>query len=293
MDQMGDTWRRWLTDALPPWIPRDPAPVAALLVSGVPADSPGVATIRDRTLLVPGTGVWDLTQYTLGSLATAWTAQGWTVTVAPGVPAALAAAALVDTGWGVESPTPGQDLRTYPTLGIAGRVVWQVLQPVAQAWDRLTAQLQNFWLGAWEGPWLDDLGTYLGVLRIGGEPDSLYQTRLFGLVFTGGPNAIAMEQLLAALGYVAVVTTTGPGTFTVRVQWPTNPPAGFVYTEAELAALFPPLQLAGTVATIIFATQLSDTMSLADTLTTASTPLAVWGNGTTVTGFPYNRATWQ
>ncbi len=318
----GKTWRNWLTHNLPTFINRDPQAIPAITLTP-PSDAPGLVVIRDHTLFLPGpvppqyylaeptatsatlsdasgdggmaqplVGTFDLTQYELGTLCQALQAQQWGAVLSPGIPADLAATALVDTGTSALSPVPVQDVAAYPALCIPSSVAWTVLRPLAQTWEGLTENLTSLLLGILEGPWLDNLGTYLQIPRIGGEPDSLYQTRLYGLAITGSPNGVAMEAFFAALGYSVAMANTTPAQFTATVQWPTQPPQGFVYSQSDLQSMIDTLKAVGVIATVIFASGLSDTLSLSDTVTVSQPPTAVWG-GSGTTGFTYNQATWN
>lgn len=297
--QDGQTWREWLEQTLPPYLTRDPKAVAAIQLTP-PAGSPGLVMIRDHTLVIPETGLFDLTQYTLTTLVQAVQAQGWGATLLDGIPGSLAATALMDTGWSQASPVPLQNVTVYPYLTIAGSTLWQVLQPVAAQWDAQWADIVDLVLGTVQGPWLDALGTYLGVPRIGGEPDSLYQTRLYGLAITTSPNNVSMAQFFAALGYSVAVTDTTPGQLTATVQWPLHPPQGFVYSQADVAGMVDTLKAAGVLATIVFASNLSDRLSLSDSVTQSTLDVTgiLWGgtlpDGTgAAQGFPWNRTVWR
>ena len=277
--QNGDTWRKFLDDYLPPYLSRDPLAVAAMTLTA-PTGSPGLAMIRDHTLILPETGLFDLTQYQLGTLATALQAQGWGAVVSPGIPATLAATALMDTGYSTFSPVPLQGIADNPILTVATAVLWQVMQPVAAQLDRHWNDLVDLVLGTLQGPWLDNLGTYLGVPRIGGEPDSLYQTRLYGLAITTSANNVAMETFFAALGYAVSVADTMPAQFTATVQWPLQPPQGFVYSQAQIASMIDLLKVVGVLASVVFDSQLQDTLTVSDsgvtTYAIVDSP-ALWG----------------
>ncbi len=285
-----DTWRQWLLHQLPPYLDTDPATVPALTLTP-PSDATAEAVVRNGRLVLVGVGTWDLRAYQLAQLARSIQGQGWGAVVVDGL-GTLHATALADTGWSVASPTVVQNLVTHPTLGIATSVLWQALRPMAAQWDAWQDLLADVGNGIWAGPWLDNLGTILQVPRIGGEPDVQYQARVIGTAFTASSNGIAMDQLLATLGYTAATKTTGPGTFTTTVQWPTSPPAGFVYSQADLAAMVGLLKAVGTIATIIFASGLTSAVSLSATASTAAESAAIWG-GDGVTGFTWNVATWQ
>jgi hypothetical protein len=272
-----DTWQDWLTQTLPAYLQRDPLAIPAILLTP-PADA-GPVVIAQQTLTLGGAGRWDLTQYTLGTLATAIAASGWGATVVPGILTTLAATTLIDTGTSRLSPVSPQAPTPAPVLAIPGSVLWQAVRPLAHLWDTLWASVTPLLMGQLTGPWLDALGEYLQVPRIGGEPDALYRARIDGLAITGSPNAVAIETFLAALGYSVTVATTTPGAFAVTVQWPVNPPAGFVYSQTEVAGMVATLKAAGVIATVVFAAALQDTAGLADAATLTATTLAalVWG----------------
>lgn len=261
--QLNDTWRALLDSWLPPYLSRDPQALAAITLTA-PAGSPGLVRVADRTLEIPGTGLFDLTQYSVATLATALQTAAWGAVVSAGLPPGLAATALMDTGYSTFSPVAWQTVVDYPELTIAGSVLWQALRPLAASLNDQWAQLVDFTLGTLQGPWLEDLGTYMGVPRIGGEPDTLYGRRLYGLALTTSSNNVAMELFLAALGYVALIADTGPAQFTATIQWPTQPPAGFVYAQEQLASMIDTLKAVGTLATIVFLSALQDTLSVSD-----------------------------
>ncbi len=297
--QDGKTWQNWLMHDLPSFLSRDPQAIPAITLTP-PSGSPGLVMVRDHTLVIPETGLFDLTQYGMQSLVDALQTQGWGAALSPGIPADLAATALVDTGYSQDSPVPLQNVADYPVLAVPASVAWQILRPIAATWEGMRQDLASLLLGILEGPWLDNLGTYLQIPRIGGEPDSLYQTRLYGLAITGSPNGVALEAFLAALGYSVAVTDTTPGQFTATVQWPTQPPEGFVYSQGQMQTMIDTLKAVGVIATVVFASQLSDTLTLSDSLTATATPLTaqVWGgtlpDGTgAVQGFRWNASVWQ
>ncbi|MCL8207186.1 MAG: hypothetical protein K6V97_03810 [Actinomycetia bacterium] len=292
-------WRDWLAHDLPQYLSRDPQAVPALHLTP-PAGATALATVRDSLLTIPGTGTWDLTQYTLGQLAQALQAAGWGATLASPALASLAATALIETGSAAASSTPVQDLTATPWLYAATAPVWQVLKPVADQWARHHADVVGLTLGVLEGPWLDHVGTYLGVPRLGGEPDALYSERIYGLALLTSPNAVSLTQWFAALGYAVTVTTPEPAQMTVTVQWPTQPPQGFVYTRAQIAGMVEQLAAVGVLVTVVFASQLADTLSLGDTATVTARLLTgvVWGgtlpDGTgAAQGFPWNETVWR
>lgn len=266
--QDGHSWRDYLEHWSPKYLSHHPHAIPALTLVP-PAESPGLAVIREGTLLLPETGVFALSQYDLAGLAQALTAAGWTATVNPALPGTISAQALLDTGESTESPTTLQDVRQFPTLDIAGTATYALLRPFAQQWDTRWHDIALFALGELEGPWLDALGTYLQIPRIGGEPDTLYSTRLYGLAITASPNGISMETFFAALGYAVSVVDTAPAQITATVQWPTQPPAGFVYSQQDVAAMITTLIAVGVLVTVVFASALADAMSVSDEGATA------------------------
>ncbi len=277
--QSQDTWRQLWDHYLPPYLSRDPQAVAALQLSA-PSESPGLIRIRDRILEIPETNVFDLTQYTLSQLAAALTDAGWTASLVPSLPSDLAAAALMDTGYSAFSPTAWQDTAEFPWLTISGSVLWQYLRPVATALNTQWDNLVNFTLGTVEGAWLEDLGTYLGVPRIGGEPDYLYGQRIYGLALRTSSNNVAMEEFFGALGYSAVMQDIGPAQFSAHINWPVNPPAGFAYSQNDLVTMIDLLKAVGTLVTIYFLSALPDQLTVTDQPPTVigTTPVpAYWG----------------
>ena len=277
--QDGGTWRDWRDHWLPGYLATDPQAIAAITVTP-PTASPGLLTIRDQTLILPGTGIFDLSQYQLTTLANALTAVGWTATVNPALPGTINAAALLDTGESAASPVPLQDARQYPYLVIAGTATYALLRPLARQWHDRWQDIVLLGLSELEGPWLDALGTYLQIPRIGGEPDNLYAMRLYGMAVITSPNGLSMETFFAALGYAISITDVAPGAFTAIAQWPTVAPAGFVYTQDQLASMIDTLKAVGVLMTVIFVSELADTLTVTDDTVTdyAITNIpALWG----------------
>ncbi len=277
--QDGHSWRDYLAHWSPKYLSHDPHAIPALTLAP-PAGSPGLVMIRDQTLILPETGIFALSQYDLAGLAQAIAATGWGATVNPGLPGTLSATALLDTGESSGSPVALQNAYQFPTLGVAGTATYALLRPLAQQWDARWHDIALFALGELEGPWLDAFGTYLQIPRIGGEPDTLYSTRLYGLAITGSPNNVSMETFFAALGYSVSMVDTAPAQFTAIFQWPTQPPAGFVYSPAQLAGMIDVLKAVGVLATTILQSQLTDSLSVTDdglsVYATVDNP-TVWG----------------
>lgn len=298
--QDGHTWRDWRDHWLPRYLTPDAQHVTALTLTP-PSTSPGLLRIRDQTLILPEAGVFDLTQYTLGSLATAITATGWTATLNPALPATLPASRLVDTGETAASPTALQDARQFPTVVMATSAIYTLLRPLAQQWENRWHDIVLLTLSELEGPWLDALGTYLQIPRIGGEPDSLYSMRLYGMAVITSPNGLSMETLFAALGYAVSIVDSGPAECTVTLQWPLHPPTGFVYTIEEIAGMLDHLKAVGVLMIILFASQLTDTLTLGSEILTPLTYQVTainWGgtlaDGTgAIAGFPWNETIWR
>ncbi len=261
--QDGHSWRDYLDHWSPKYLSHDPKAVPALTLTP-PAGSPGLMMIRDQTLILPETGTFALSQYDLAGLAQAITATGWGATVNPALPGSLSATALLDTGESSASPVALQNAYQFPTLGVAGTATYALLRPLAQQWDARWHDIALFALGELEGPWLDAFGTYLQIPRIGGEPDTLYSTRLYGLAITASPNNLSMETFFAALGYAVTVVDTAPAQLTATIQWPTQPPTGFVYSQGDFATMIDTLKAVGVLATIIFLSALTDALSVTD-----------------------------
>lgn len=296
---LGQAWRAWIRDRLPSYLNRDPRAVGALTLTP-PSGRPALAQVADRILTLPETGRFDLTQYTLATLATTLQGLGWGATVLDGIPATLGATALIDTGASLWSPQAVQDLTVQPTLAVATSAVWQVLRPLAAMADRHHADVVGLLLGVLEGPWLDLVGQYLGLPRYGGEPDPLYQQRVYSLALTGTPNGVGIAALFAALGYALTWSPTGPAQVTATIQWPTYQPSGFVYTEPQIADMIDALTAVGVLVTVVFSAALTDTLTLGDTLTSLSQVSAACAWGGTLPdgtgwqqGFVYNQSTWN
>lgn len=155
----------------------------------------------------------------------------------------------------------------YYYVGMVARML-ESLQRSAQAQaaqinlQAATTRLLDFW------------GASVGVPRYTGEPDALYAQRMTAIKFRPNVNNVAIEQIMATLGYTATVTDSTYGAFTVSVTLPSSPPSGFSYTLSQLQDVLDLTKAAGINGTILAQGTLADstvsTDSLSYTLQTAA-----------------------
>lgn len=133
----------------------------------------------------------DLSAYTISSLATYLTSQGYSVSsVATGATAALNARVLM------EDAASGA-LHGFTSL------LWVYMQacaiPLAEAKSAIAEMLKQMSLQSAEGEWLDELGDYYGVLRLLGENDSIYGDRILSTIIRPKGNNIALAMAIESL----------------------------------------------------------------------------------------------
>jgi hypothetical protein len=170
------------------------------------------------------------------------------------------------------------------TLSLATAPLWQLLAVFARSLESRRRNLQSaiaqINIRSAVGMWLDWWAASLGITRHAGEPDSLFAARLVGTTLEPRVNNVAIEQLFAALGYTVTAADTGPGQAGVNVTYPTNPPAGFVYSQAQIAAIVGQVKAVGVQAVVNFLSAFSDAIGLGPDAATATTPGGpmVWGS---------------
>ncbi len=179
------------------------------------------------------------------------------------------------------------------TLSIAQNPLWFLIGTEARMLESrrrsLNAQVAQLDERAATSRILDWWGATLGVERYTGEPDSLYAQRISEFKFQPNVNNIAIENVLATMGYTSTVTDTQPANFTVDITLPRSPPNGFYYTTSQLQDAVGILKAAGTIATIVLQSAIQDTIAIADSVTTAiSDPTTYqWGGYTASLLSPY------
>ena len=176
------------------------------------------------------------------------------------------------------------DSTTSPvTLNIAQNGLWFVVGMMARMLESRKrsklSQVGQLNLATATSRILDWWGASVGVERVTGEPDLLYAQRIIGLKFSPNVNNVSMEKFFQTLGYVTTVTDTDYGKFDVNVILPTTPPNGFFYTTDQIQASLSLIKAAGTIATVILQGTLSDTVTIADSISATLNPASwTWGN---------------
>ena len=248
---------------VPTGIPQAPDDVPALSIS-----SGASLTLSDLTLYV-----------STGTEAAMIDLHGQLVSqVAASLPSGVTGAVLQDGPaelllWpdGYGEPPSGS---SPATLTIAQAPLWQILGVFSRTLESRRryrrSSVQQINVRAAVGMWLDWWGASLGVPKHAGEPDSLYATRIVGTTLQPNVNNVAIEQLFAALGYGATIADTSPGNFTADFTFPSNPPSGFYYSQAQLADILGTVKAAGVVALVNFLAALEDSFSISDSVTVSS-----------------------
>lgn len=250
--------------AIPTGVGLDADAVPSLTITGT-----GVVVLNDLTLYVTNTAnattaVLDLHNSLVSALI-------------PQLPSGLTGT-LAQDGM-AELLTLATGSQALPvTLPIATNPLWQALAPISRALTTVSrAQAQTAGMlnpRAASGIWLDVWAATLGVTRHAGEPDALFLLRMAGQTLNPVVNNVAIANLLGTLGYPSTVTNTAPYTFTADITYPTTSPAGFVYTQAQLAAIIGDIQALGVTAVINFLNALSESAGATDALTIASSALS-------------------
>jgi hypothetical protein len=130
---------------------------------------------------------------------------------------------------------------------------------------------------------LDWWGANLGLSRYQGEPDTLYSQRITAMRFRPVQNGIALEDLLATLGYTATITDSAYGSFLVNITIPQSPPQGFIYSLAQLQDVIDRTKAGAVYANVEAQATLADSMAVTDSVSAilnAAPPTwgtSVWG----------------
>lgn len=182
----------------------------------------------------------------------------------------------------------GQSIANVPViLTIPQNPIWFIVGMMARMLESRKrsreSQVAQLNLKSSTGRILDWWGASVGVERYEGEPDILYAQRISEFKFHPNVNNVAIEKVLATLGYSTSVTDTGPNQFSVQVELPTSPPQGFAYSTAQIQDAVNLLKAAGTIATIVLQGKLEDLMNISDNLS-AVTNSSVWTWGNMVWG---------
>ena len=159
------------------------------------------------------------------------------------------------------------------TLTIATSPLWQLLGVFSRTLQSRRRSMQSavsqINVRAATGMWLDLWAASLGITRHAGEPDTLFGARLIGTTLEPNVNGTAIVSLFAALGYGLSITDSA-GSFTADFTFPTNPPSGFTYSQAQLAAILYQVKAAGVEAIVRFLSAFTDSLSLSDTASATS-----------------------
>ena len=257
---------------------KDPQAVNALSVT---SSSPIIIVIRNDIMQISGYGNFELCAYTTESLANAINSLGGlTATVIQY--GSLSALALIEGTYSTNTIIP---VATSPlwTYGIAIELQMKIaLDNEANSVFQAVPQTSS-------GTWLDSLGIFYGVLRQAGEPDPLYAIRIFDFSLGVRVNNVAIQKVLADLGYQSTVTDTTPSpAFEVRITLPTSSPQGYVYSIASLSDMIDILKAAGVPATVVLDSSFQDTVHITDTVSqTLTSKTWTWGS------FVWGAFNWQ
>lgn len=231
--------------------------------------------VSQGKMQINGIGTFDLTQYTVQSLAdlinTFADFQSYVLEYG-----SLSALALLD---GMYITPCNIAVSTNPIL-IYAKTVDQQFQALQQ--NANDALFQTDAKTA-SGTWLDTLGSFYGVQKQAPEADSLYSSRMYDCSLGERVNNIAIQRLFADMGYTATVEDTTPGpAFTVTVQMPMSVPTTPVMDSAYFVPLVSKLKAAGVNATIVLQYTLNDVGAGIDSISEiVITPGSgqLWGNG--------------
>lgn len=170
---------------------------------------PFVWTVLDGTLTGASGATelfsFDLSQYTIGQLATALAAiPGVSVPYLTGGNTSLSALVLID-GSGDQSASNGDHLMAYSST------LWAMLEPFANELAAAALQIKQallqMSLTSASDEWVDEWGGYFNVPRKSGEVDAAYASRIIVEVLRPRGNNIAIEAALnELLGQKIVVT---------------------------------------------------------------------------------------
>lgn len=226
---------------LSPAINKDPQAEGSLYVTST---DPHTIVIKDGTLIISNLGVYNLAEYTINSLAAQLNSLpniSCTVIAYP----QISALSLLDGTY----VTP-ISLQSFTSI------LWQLATAIEDQFVAIEvnsdqAQFQITPLTS-SANWLDSAGRFYGVLRQPGEPDELYSTRIIDFSIGQRVNNIAIQKILANLGYVATITDITPyPSFNAIITLPTVSPSGYVYSIASLADMINTLKAEGVTANVI------------------------------------------
>lgn len=138
--------------------------------------------------------VYDLSAYTLESLAAAISARiGFEVTLLDAERRKRSALCLLDGAASLSDPNGGA-LLGYNSL------LWSFFEALAVELKRLRDQAANAVLQlsttTASGAWLDEIGSYYGVVRSGGEVDAIYSQRIIAQTLRPVSNNVAIETAI-------------------------------------------------------------------------------------------------
>lgn len=137
---------------------------------------------------------YDLASYTLQTLAAAIAARpGFEVAYMSGERRALSALVLLD-GAGDQAESNGDHLLGYTSILWAIVEAWaRVLQVLRLDMEEVPKQLVT---NTARDSWLDELGSYYGVVRLPGEVDALYGQRIIAETVRPVSNNVAIERAI-------------------------------------------------------------------------------------------------
>lgn len=261
---------------LHPAINKDPQAENSLYIT-----STGYHTlvIKDGVLVVSDVGSYDLASNTLSSLASILDALP-TINCSVVQFPQLSALTLIEGKF--ETPVMLQSFTS---------VLWQISMTLAkqfEAIDKNTTQAQfQITPDTASGAWLRNIGEFYGVINQPNEPDILYSTRITDFSIGHRVNNIAIQKVLANLGYASTVVDDGPKSFSVNVHLPQVPPSGYVYSLTVLSDMVHKLKTAGITVTIILHGAMSDTLKVRDAVAHWVNPIGKWGT------FKWGRTNWS
>lgn len=261
-------------NSLSPIFSQDPQAYDALSIA-----SDCYVTVANDTLTIYQSNQessYALGNYTLSSLVNALNSAGLVAT-------------LVSTGDGTVSARALLDIQAQATTSVSLTLTgfssnnYLLFKSQAAMLDTALQTVQAnsvmFNLRAATGVWLDYWGWFLQVTRYDNEPDSLYAERMIGVRLGHNVNNIAMQNFFSKMGYTTQVTDGNPGSFTVTVTLPKEPPGSFYYSTAQLADAVTVLKASGTQAMIVLEGQLTDTIVISDSVSSTTNSAAwTWGN---------------
>jgi hypothetical protein len=176
---------------------KDPEPFLALRINYDGGLAWAVADGFLTLTVTGGTGasaLYDLSTFTLQTLvATIAASAGFDVTFLDSDRRSRSALCLLDGGASLSDPNGGA-LLGYTSL------LWAFFEAFAVELQRLRDQVANALLQmsttTASGAWLDELGSYYGVVRMPGEVDALYSQRIIAETLRPVSNNVAIEAAI-------------------------------------------------------------------------------------------------